>query len=256
MNLKPLISNAQQRKIAEVYLSAYLRATLKGESRYIPLFWDARLAQAWLPGVQSLGQFEDSRTVFVYSRKNDLNIAAGTLPGSTISQDGLTVWRQQKVLLKRGDQLDNAIVAGWVGGQGSLAIGLPRPDSFLLNDRSVLTFSLADAHESPQKDDESFVPWNQPIDFTVEVGDASGEKAALPLSHVSFLLPQIDAQVYKNDAFDYASSGEPIFQSFRFPLADFIKVNPKLNAKDLSFVRFVFDKTATGVIMIDRIGFN
>lgn len=256
LNLTPLLSNVDQRKVASVYLSAFFKATLNKQEEYIPLFWDARLGKEWLPETLFLNQFEDSRTAFVYSGKKDLNMSTGTMPGSTISQENLTLWRQEKVFLKRGGQLENAIFAGWREKEGSLSIGLPAEFTASLKPSSILIFSLADAHESPEKDDTSLTPWNLPIDFTVEVVDAAGQKASLPISSISYLFPQVTTQVYKANIFDTVDSSEIVFQSFRLPLASFIQENSKLNVEQLRSIRFVFNITPYGVIIFDRIGFT
>lgn len=256
LNLKPLLTNVQQRLVAEVYLSAFLRATLKDEIQYTPLFWDERLGSQWLPDTEYIIQFEDSTTEFVYFGKVDLDISKATLPGSRISQKDLTIWRLQKVSLKWGDRLDNAIFAGWIDSTGSLTFSLPSDHQIKINDRSILTFALADAKENPNPiDEDSFVPWRKLIDLTIELEDRNGEKARLPLSHDAFLYPQVETKVYKAEIFDNIENSEVVFQTFRLPMVDFIKNNPKLEIQALSSISFIFDKTRSGVIIFDRIGF-
>lgn len=256
LNLVPLLPNTEQHKIAEVYLAAFLRATLKGEKEYIPLFWDSRLGKTWLPDTLFVNQFEDSKTAFIYAGKGDLNITKGTLPGVQIAQKDLTLWRQQKVSLKWGDRLDNAIFAGWTDSTGSLELSLPSPMPFVLTQNSVLAFSLADARENPDKSDGPYVPWKGLIDFTVEVTDRAGIKASLPLSHIAFLYPQVQTEVMKADFLDTVDNSEVVFQTFRLPLQDFLDVNPSLDINALHFIRFVFDRTPYGVVIFDRIGFG
>ena len=49
MNLKPIMPFEDQQKIAKVYISAFLEATLRDEREYEKIFRDYRSAGAWLP---------------------------------------------------------------------------------------------------------------------------------------------------------------------------------------------------------------
>jgi hypothetical protein len=49
---------------------------------------------------------------------------------------------------------------------------------------------------------------------------------------------------------------EPIFQSFEFPLADFVEANPAFDPSTVTTVRFIFDRTPAGVVVLDDIGFR
>jgi hypothetical protein len=47
-----------------------------------------------------------------------------------------------------------------------------------------------------------------------------------------------------------------VFQTFDFPLADFAAANPALDPARLRRVRFVFDRTPRGRVMLDDVGFR
>ena len=48
---------------------------------------------------------------------------------------------------------------------------------------------------------------------------------------------------------------EKVFQTFYFPAEDLQQINPGFNISGLEEIRFVFDKTESGVVNIDNIGF-
>lgn len=255
LNIRPILSKADQQTIAEVYLSAFMRACLKNEKEYIPLFWDSRLGSAWLPNTHYLSQFADSNTTFIYADKKDLDISRATFPGVIITQKNLAVWQQMRIPMKKGDLLDSAILVGWKN-KSSLTIKLPIPNVIPLTKESTLLFSLADANESLDKDNPLFELPDEPLNFTLELKDIYGQKASLLLSNDSFLYPQIQSQIYKADFFDQNENSELVFASFRFPLKEFLEANTLLDVTQLGSLRFVFDKTPRGVIAIDRIGFQ
>jgi hypothetical protein len=122
---------------------------------------------------------------------------------------------------------------------------------------SVLVFSLVDANETPPgvdaKDRKDTPP--QPIDLTIELVDHSGEAARLPLSQVAALQPQLPGPVLKASFMDTTPIREAVFQSYEFPLGDFIAANPAFNPFQLAEIRLVFDRSPYGVVILDNVGF-
>lgn len=98
----------------------------------------------------------------------------------------------------------------------------------------------------------------EPLDLTVEVEDSRGERAAVPLSAVARLLPQLRARFTRTKATEerYGSSSEPVLQSVAIPLALFQEINPAFSPKRISAIRFRFDRSEDGVIILDEIGFR
>ena len=263
----------EQKHIAEVYITAFLEATLRGQTGYIPLFRDYRAAPGWLPQTIYLNQFQDSTYQLVSTYEEDMNAATTTMPGGIQSGQNLTVWREQAVKLAASvayGPIDNsAAYLGWNAGAsdnaGSYTIRLP-DEGLALDASSTLVFSLADANEDPTPsiDDaneaaskEASGP-RQPLDLTVEVVDRSGHAARLPLSSFSYLQPQIVMVIMKAPSMNVVgpSPSEPVFQSFEFPLAAFVEADPALDPASLTTVRFVFDHTPAGVVVLDDVGFR
>ena len=86
--------------------------------------------------------------------------------------------------------------------------------------------------------------------------DDAGTTARLPLSSVSFLQPQIDVQLTKSAFIGDFAPSEIIFQSFEFPLSAFAATNPQLDLTKPKTIRFVFDRTPAGVVVLDNVGFG
>jgi len=260
-NLQQLMPAEQQEQIAEVYISAFLEATLRGESGYQPLFRDHRRAREWLPNTIYISQYEDAITQMVSTYQEDINVATTTLPGGVQESENLTVWREQLVEAKWGDMDNHAVYLGWdvdtSAASASYAIQLPERE-LRLNQNSVLVFALADANEDPTpetEDDREQSP-RELIDLTVKVVDAEGEIARLPLSSFSFLQPQLEGQIGKAAFMSPLPKSEVVFQHFEFPLAAFVAANPAFDPTSLEQVCFVFDRTRVGVVVLDDIGFR
>lgn len=271
-NQKAVMPFEDQKRIAEVYITAFLEATLRGKSQYIPLFRDYRVAPGWLPETIYLNQFQDSTYRLVSTYEEDINAGTTTMPGGAELGENLTIWREQAIKLIDSMMLGpidtSAVYLGWDAGASGrpASYSIHLPEGLAVDAGSTLVFSLADANEdsTPGADDaneassrEASAP-RQPIDLTVEVMDRSGHAVRLPLSSFSYLQPQIVMTLMKAPFMNIAgpAPSEPVFQSFEFPLADFVGADPAFDPASLTTVRFVFDRTPAGVVVLDDIGFR
>jgi dienelactone hydrolase len=165
----------------------------------------------------------------------------------------------------------------------TLPEGLAR--DWRLSDTARLVFSVADTAEDPNPklpDDDTAQAGKgktkdeakqkapeekkgkekerkEPIDLTLELTDAAGIAARLPLSSVAAIQPVPKMRWTKWDYLEarfYKKPAEPVFQTFEIPLALFLKAEPKLQPAKLKSIRFIFDRTKSDVIAIDAIGFS
>jgi len=293
-NRKAILNADEQRKIARFYFTAFLEATLRDKTEYVPFFQDYRTARDWLPETIYLNQFEDSRTDFFCTFDEDLDVSTGTYPHVKISSEYLTVWREELVPLKWGKQDTRGVFLGWNIGETDSIPGkyTMTADTDLPADTTTfLVFALADAKESsqPKKDqngDKTAVDSLQqetnsntgnnkpksrkekadkekkeekdkePIDFSIVLSDQTGQSAALPLHYFSYLQPQIESAIMKADFLTKESKSEVIFQHFRFPLKVFSEINPALDLMGIRKIQLVFDRSNEGVLVLDNLGFS
>ncbi len=269
-NQEAVMSLEDQKVIADVYITAFLEATLRDETGYIPLFRDYRSAPGWLPQTVYLNQFQDSRYQLVSTYEEDMNAETTTMSGGVQSGRNLTVWREQAVELLAsivyGPIDTSAVYLGWSAEESdsaaSYTIHLPE-EGLALHANSTLVFSLADANEDSASGandapSQSESGPRQPIDLTIEVIDRSGRAVQLPLSRFSYLQPQIVTTIMKAPFMNVGGSSpsEPIFQTFEFPLAAFVEADPAFDPASLTAVRFIFDRTPIGVVVLDDVGFR
>lgn len=357
LSTRSLISEPDQRKIGEVYVSAFLEAMLNGEHGYLPLFADARAGADWLPDTAYLVEFDDSSSLKVATFDEDVDVTTATLAGGTTRAENLTVWREQRVSMKARNKETAGVYLGWeveedddedadhedsgnetneheeiddaegaqadeadVAEAAAAAAAAPRyvielPADFSLDPGSVLFFSMADANESSampahlkpdeqqqdqqgqqqdpeqqgqahqqdpqhgepqehgqeqqqqsrQQDDDNEDDEDEgededaprePIDLTVRLVDADGNAADVPLSRFSMVQPQLEVQLRKAFLDDPRTESEAVFQSFLFPLDWFIEANPELDASRPARLEFVFDRSSSGVVILDTVGFR
>ncbi|MFZ5807958.1 MAG: alpha/beta hydrolase family protein [Chloroflexota bacterium] len=259
-NLGALLPAGEQEQAAKVFISAFMEAALRDQSDYRVLFRDPRAARAWLPQTIYLSQYQDSSAIRLAGFDEDINLETASLPGVSLYGEGLTLWREQVVPLRWGDSHNSAVYLGWdtasAPGLSQFSLTLPA-DSLTLLPTTTLTFSLAAADESPlpeEKDPPQGVA--APLDLTLELVDRAGESVRLPLSHFSLLQPPLRVPLGKAAWMSALPLSEPIFQTFEFQLGDFTAQNPRFNPSQLSEIRFLFDRSPAGVIILDEVGFR
>jgi dienelactone hydrolase len=258
-NLRQLMPGAEQEQVARVYISAFLDATLRDERGYLPLFRDYRAAPGWLPETLYLNQYSDSSTRWLSTYEEDLDLSTTSLTGGSQRGEHLTVWREQLVPARWGDMDNRAVYLGWDGtarpdALASYSIDLPEA-ALETGPDSVLVFDVADAGEPPNPDAESESSLAQePLDFTVELLDRQGTVVRLPLSSFSLLQPRLETTLTKARFMFVLPPSEIVLQSFQFPLSEAVAANPAFDPAAVTGIRFVFDRSPSGVIVLDNVG--
>ncbi|GMQ30504.1 chlorophyllase/cutinase-like alpha/beta fold protein [Algoriphagus confluentis] len=305
LNRGQLMDAKEQETIAQVYISAFLEATLNQKYEYLPLFMDARKGRNWLPETIYLNQFEDSRSQFWAGYDEDFDVLS--LPkGGKAQGKNLSVWREGEVVPKYGLKGTRAVFLGWnyedfgkdsldwdgdqkpvlpdsISASYTLTLG---PESFRPDSSSVLIFSLAESNESSnpkssgkwvknndenqeeaepkeesepeekeeeQEDEEEEKPL-APLDLTLELVDTEGKQISFLLSEFSPLQRLIQSRVMKIQFLDKKDETESIFQIFQFDLVKMASRNPDFQLEKLHQIRFIFDRSEQGVVILDQVG--
>lgn len=269
LNLKPLLSGDEQRRIAKVYFSAFLEATLNGKREYVPLFEDYRRGAKWLPDATYAARFQDATYRATSNFDEDYDPGTTTVPGGLIHGEKLAVWREQRVGLRGGSRDDNGVYIGWRKGEkGAYEIRLP--EGMTLRGQDALEFGLADAGETPPpkkgaKDEPKKEtpkldgPKSEPLRIVVELESRSGATVSLPLSRLGPVLAPLPVRFEKVNLPGpkrYAKDTEPVMQRYALPLEEFGKGVKGFDAAALRAIRFRLDPAQEGVVILDDIGFS
>lgn len=265
LSLASLLPAEKQQQIATVALSAFFEAALHGQDEYRAVFRDPRAAADWLPDTAIFNRYEDSQTLWLTTYQEDINIQTGTLSGTAMRGENLTLWRENLVKLKYGDQGTQVAVLGWdTPALPGAAYTLSLPELDYLNGKEILTFAAASLSIDPNpgnmgtpgESDESISSEPHAVDLSIEVMDVSGNIARLPISQWKAIPPMVTYVPVKmrllsstDNVFD-----EPFLQTWEFPLSSFKDANPAFDPTHLTQIRLVFDQTPAGVIVLDQIG--
>ncbi|MBV9787166.1 MAG: MFS transporter, partial [Chloroflexi bacterium] len=243
-----LLPAEEQRKAAQVFVAAFLETTLHSAATYRPFFRDVHVGRAWQPDTVYISQYADATTNYLSTYEEDVSVTSATLTGGTQLGAGLIQWQEEHLLLRGGPGDDRVVRLGWQPNTGPEAprytITLPA-EGITRDAGSVLRFDMADLVSRAD---------SQLTNLTIEVRDADGTSARLPLSHVAPLQPPIEGRYLKSAFFHDTPLSDPIPQTFSFPLGDFAAANPAFDPATLTSIAFVFDGTPAGTILLDNVG--
>lgn len=265
LNKRPLLAGDTQRRIAKVYFSAFLEATLRGQEGYRGLFRDYRAGAAWLPDTTYANRYADAHRTVVADFDESLNVESATLAGARIRGEKLAVWKQQRVGLRWGDRGDVGVYLGWREPAATYTIELPAEFAQRLDGGSRLVFDMADANEKPPAADEAKKKVDKPkkedekhkapLDFDIELVAAGGGVTRVPLSAIGPVYRPFHVEYQKFPWLGFARGDkdtEPVLQRYAVTLDRFAGVRPA----ELRAIRFHFDRSKEGVVIVDNVGFE
>jgi dienelactone hydrolase len=280
LNTEPLIDGSAQRQVAKLYIAAFVEATLRGRSEYVPLFRNHRTAGAWLPETVFVHRYSDPSYRPVATYEEDLDVTTASLQGSTIQTRHLTEWSEQDLPF-RGErtQQTHAVLLGWgkasdptdstsseqgatASSRAAYTIALPDTSSLIqqLDENAALVFSMARRLGDESDEDASSAPAGaDSFDIQLELTDAAGATVTRALSQSAVIPPVLKTQFLKigwlsRDRF--GTPWEPVMQTYEVPLREFVEQNQGFDFSALRQIGFTFDRGQQGHLALDDIGFR
>lgn len=287
LDLRALLSPDEQRQFARVVIGGFLEATLHHRTEYLPMFRDQRTIGHWLPKTMYITRFQESSFRLLAGYDEDVDVTTGSVPGVTLEGDSLATWDEAPIPLrfKNDEQNTNAVWLGWndrIAGADTAARGRPASYTISLSDSLVRALRVGDTssvvlslaptrqippprrapHDSAAKGRRAPKPPavhddSVPMDLTVELVDADGHRARLPLSLFGPVRRPLETHVLRRADRERQAFREPyelVLQTYPMPLAAFRKVAPSFEPARLRAIRLVFDRTPSGTVVMDDVG--
>lgn len=284
LNTDSLIKGEDQREIALVYISAFLDTTLRDAKEFMPMFKNYEYAQSWLPKTVYMNRFEDSNFTIISNYEEDIDITTSSIEGTQCRARGMYFWREKAIKLRdNAETYNSAVYLQWrnarmkgsdKGREVSYSITLPENVSKKnnLDINSNLVFSAGDTGKEffdDNKDDKKwFEFWKSKnntkpdkdlniIDFSLQITDNKDNSSEVCINDFASISSAVKVKFTKFKWLEegYSKKIEPNFQTVIIPIRAFIEENPKLDYKNIHEIKFVFNRSENGEIMLDDIGF-
>lgn len=257
---------ANQRKIAEVYFSAFLDITHKENTGYLPLFQDARFATDWLPNTFYVNNFQKLFTRWLANFEEDGNLGTGTLDKLVIHSRGLSQWSEVWQGLKYNVLDSHVLALAWderFDANAELVLELATPIN--LSNYESLSFTasqntgstLPDDFETADQDSQSEETEAEEftlLDWSIVLEDANGNSARQLLSSRESLYPQIKGNTLLAQYGYSGAQSEAVMKYYSFGLDGFEADTSDFNRNRVSRISFRFDQSERGSILLDDIG--
>lgn len=108
LDLRGLIPQEDQRRFAEIYVSAFVDIVTKGDKRYLPIFRDHRVIGEWLPETMYITRFETSGFRPLATFEEDIDVTSGTQSGVVLRGDSLTTWKEEMLQLRSSNRANTS----------------------------------------------------------------------------------------------------------------------------------------------------
>ncbi len=154
LDLRGLVPQEEQRRFAEIYISAFLDVVLKGDKRYLPIFRDHRVIGGWLPKTMYVTRFETSAFHPLATFEEDIDVTSGSEPGVSLVGDSLATWKEATLPLRSANrsstdvsqsQENQAVWVGWnnrIAGDDTTRVGPPARFTVSLPDGLARAWAL------------------------------------------------------------------------------------------------------------------
>jgi hypothetical protein len=96
-----------------------------------------------------------------------------------------------------------------------------------------------------------------PVDLSIEVVDAAGHAARLPITRYGVPRRPLEIHILRRHDQEqqrYPTQYELVLQTYVMPLVDFAQAAPGFDPTHLRSIRLVFDKLVAGTVVVDDIG--
>ncbi len=259
LNRAPLVSAEVQRRVARSYIAAFLRVTLLGQVRWLPLLQDYRAGQRFLPDIPYMNQYTDGRTGMFATFEEDLDLGTGTAPGTRTRAEGFSRWREEEVMFRDGSkQADSAVrlrIESGAESSPTYEIRFLDPERVVGSDELVFTLAWipdrADAGEPPPP----LTLHTELVEGACPPGAVCAASAFRPVA-VPSPEPAFAVRFLKSGRMDRARYRQPVET---IPQARSVRVRD-LTGTDaevlVQAVRFGFGGTVPGDILLDDIGWR
>lgn len=194
-----------------------------------------------LTGVPGLyyRRYSDDGFSVINNYEEDGDIETSTVPGGRNEGRGLGTWGEEEVEYSIGSRNRNnhGLAIKTSSSKGTYVTTFEKPREFGDVALDVMNRSEED-----------------PLAFSVELRDSKGETARVSTEKGEVLYPAIPVGILKIQHLTGRLEYKSQFQTVTLPLEEFKKDNPSFDEKSVTEVKFLFNLSKDGNIIIDEVG--
>ncbi|MCH5597352.1 alpha/beta hydrolase family protein [Niabella ginsengisoli] len=257
VNSATLLNGEDQRKIADIYISAFLHATLQGQKQYIPLLKDCRNGFDFLPKNYYINQYEDNSFKYFADFEEDQDLLTASLPGCSIETTGLKKWSEKVLPLRNGEEFGQENVGAFL--EWAYKKNNKRYPYYAVN---VSDTALNRSSLNTAKGLFFFVSNNSDqinqVNFSIQI-KTKNCVVTKTLTDFYVMAPLLKTELAKWNYLPDLRKNMPVERVLQFvqlPFSTFKNIDPHFEPDQIQQIRFIFDKQPEGAIIVDRIGFN
>jgi hypothetical protein len=247
LNQAALLSPAEQQDVAKTAIGAFLEASLLGHDGYRSMFAVPAAGRDWLPSDAYVTRLVEGSTAML----DDVDGSSGTL-----TPEGSTRLLRLDLATREAGvtQGNKAAKVAWSAGGAAVRLDVPATAaSVLAGPGATIRFAVATASVDPADP----VP-----EVTVELVDAAGRVAALPLEAFGGVFPPMPTNPYKSrEVAHLATLGDQVsadaethLQTYALPIGAFTA--PGFDPSSVRALSFRVTAPGAGALYLDEIGID
>ncbi|MDR4515923.1 MAG: hypothetical protein MRK00_00770 [Nitrosomonas sp.] len=268
LDVNSVIAAEEQRQIAKVYISAFAETIFNRKKEYLPIFKNASVIRDWVPPTIYLNNFKDSKNLIIADFEEDIDLTTAKL--GIIKALNLEIWREEPLQFRdMNTQENNALILGWDSRADtnkhdkSYEIILDNPMDLQKVESLLLSMAAGNPGELGVNNKGNYTGENDlnddskgELNFTIQLTDARNNRLSISSDAVKKIAPRLKINFMKLKSLNkyWGDSWEPSLESFEYPLTDFDGDIEKFGK--LHSIKFIFNKTDHGVLIMDNLGFS
>ncbi|MCP5275128.1 MAG: hypothetical protein H6936_09815 [Burkholderiales bacterium] len=268
LDVNSVIAAEEQRQVAKVYISAFAETVLNLRKEYLPIFKNASIIRDWMPSTIYLNNFKDSNKLVIADFEEDIDLTTAKL--GSIEALNLKIWREEPLQFRdMNTQENNALILGWDSRADaerhnkSYEIILDNPIDLQKIESLLLSMAAGNPGELGVNNKGNYTGENDlnddgkaELNFTIQLTDAQNNRLSISSDAIKKIAPRLKINFMKLKSLNkyWGDSWEPSLESFEYPLTDFDGDMEKFGK--LHSIKFIFNKTDHGVLIMDNLGFS
>lgn len=249
VNLKPIMDAEEQRAILKQYMKVCLDTTLKGDTSNQDFLYHIDRYGKSLPNTVYMQGYQNSKLEMLAEYEEDADLTTATKQGTSIQAKGFSTWKETKDSeYSDYDSNNHAVCLGWKNTRESSYALCFQPKDLR---EKILSLDVMNVNDS-----DSATGKTKCLDFSLQLTDQWGNTAEVQMSNYQTIYPPVKIVYSKLMELQNLVSYKRTFQTVQITLSDLQAVNPQLDLEHIKKISFLFNRNASGKVVLDHIGMS